>query len=109
MVHATMKHVYHVIENSSPPVKKNVTDDNKGSRTFEEDNGGGGGQLELLASGTVILMNLWFSCHLINRRECLNRRFCTANEEAAKSGLVQWAMAELGRYVRTYVVHAKAD
>ena len=49
------------------------------------------------ALSVTSMLNLWTRMFLANRRECLERIFCSANEEAARSGFTAWAIAEVGR------------
>ena len=50
-----------------------------------------------VAHAVISMMDLWLNSYFANRRECLERGFCSSNRDAARHGLLAWAVAEMAR------------
>ena len=48
-----------------------------------------------VAHAIISMLELWVNSFFVNRRECLERAFCSSNQDAARHGLWAWAVAEI--------------
>ena len=52
-----------------------------------------------VAHAVTSMLELWMNSYFANRRECVERAFCSCNRDAARHGLWAWAVAEMARFV----------
>ena len=62
-----------------------------------------------VAHAVISMMELWLNSYFANRRECLERAFCSSNRDAARHGLLAWAVAEMARLLSPHMLPLKSQ